>query len=100
MRVGGVEIIVVEHRIRRAEPQRAGVRSVKKGAAHMRAASVRSAGTKHFTITAAGLCLLWMASCVRVGGGCNGSYLMSTQGRGGAKTQQRDVKEFRRVRLE
>jgi hypothetical protein len=66
----------------------------------MRAASVRSAGTKHFTITAAGLCLLWMASCVRVGGGCNGSYLMSTQGSGVAKTEQRDVKEFRRVRLE
>jgi len=63
----------------------------------MRAATVRAAGGLVFAIAIA-LCVMWMASCVHVGGG--GSYFMSTQGSGVSKTEQRDVKEFRRVELE
>jgi len=65
--------------------------------AQMRTASFRSAGATVFAIALA-MCLLSTTSCVHVDG--NGTYMMSTQGSGVSKTEQRDVKEFRSVRLE
>jgi hypothetical protein len=65
----------------------------------MRTATLRAAGAALCAITIA-LCVLWMSGCVHVGGGSGGTFFMSTQGSGVAKTEQRDLKEFRRVELE
>src|SRR5436305_15136422 len=65
----------------------------------MRTTSLRAAGAVSLGL-AATFCVLWATSCVHISSGENGGMFMSTQGSGVSKTEQRDVKEFRRVELE